>query len=151
MRMEFTKPENIKIGARIAAIRAEKRLSQAELGRLMGIIGDSSANSIISKLERGEAVGAKKVVMAAKALGCSTDYLFGLSTDSSCDESQNHPRAAPVTDMAEAGRLLRKIESLETSIENINKLVKKVEAERDAAKEEAKTAMRLRDNEASGA
>jgi transcriptional regulator with XRE-family HTH domain len=63
------------LGRRVAAKRAEKRLSQTALGEL----ADLSQNTI-SALERGErtSVALNVVIAVAEALGVGLDYLvFG--------------------------------------------------------------------------
>lgn len=58
------------IGARIKFLRKEKRLSQAQLGKLAGI-----DQSVISDLENNPLSTSKKLVAIARALGVRAEWL----------------------------------------------------------------------------
>ena len=66
---------------RLTALRKEKGLSQADVGRLLGIKGDA-----YGRYERGEVKPSIEVAMRiAEALDVSLDYLVGL-TDVAFDQ-----------------------------------------------------------------
>ena len=63
------------VGKRVAELRRERNLSQAEFGKKLGISGQS-----VSKMERGQTnISAQLIVNICDATGVSSDYLlFGI-------------------------------------------------------------------------
>ena len=70
--------DDIRIGARIASARHLAGLKQRDLAERIGV----SVNTL-SRIEVGETKNpnARIIASIADALGCSTDYLLGLSSD----------------------------------------------------------------------
>jgi transcriptional regulator with XRE-family HTH domain len=67
------------LGDRIRIERARLRLSQTELGKLVGL-----STNAISLIESGEVdPRASRIVALAQALGVSADYLLGMKDDRS--------------------------------------------------------------------
>lgn len=66
------------LGQRILLRRRDKRLTQAELGKHVGISGNT-----IARIERGriQDLGGSTIAKVAAALDTSTDYLLGLTDD----------------------------------------------------------------------
>lgn len=66
------------LGQRILLRRRDKRLTQAELGKHVGISGNT-----IARIERGriQDLGGSTIAKIAEALDTSTDYLLGLTDD----------------------------------------------------------------------
>ena len=66
------------LGQRILLRRRDKRLTQAELGKHVGISGNT-----IARIERGriQDLGGSIIAKVAEALDTSTDYLLGLTDD----------------------------------------------------------------------
>ncbi|WP_165248419.1 helix-turn-helix domain-containing protein [Adlercreutzia sp. ZJ141] len=63
------------IGARIAFARKASRLSQVELGRKIKVSGQT-----VSNWETARCLpNASDIAVLAKTLGCSSDFLLGLS------------------------------------------------------------------------
>ena len=73
------------IGTRIHKLRQQRKMSQQELARLVGV-----NQSFISKMESGEQINpnAETLKRLARALGCTTDYLVGMYEE---DESDFEP------------------------------------------------------------
>jgi len=69
---------DLPIAVRLRKVRRGQDLTQQELGRLAGI-----NYTTISRIESGEAkqVYAETVRDLARVLGCTSDYLLGLSED----------------------------------------------------------------------
>lgn len=68
-----------KIGARIAAEREKKGLTQGELGKLLGQ-SDESKQTRLSKLEKGTLTpNLPELIKMSEIFGVSTDYLLGIS------------------------------------------------------------------------
>ncbi|MBP3883832.1 MAG: helix-turn-helix transcriptional regulator [Olsenella sp.] len=63
------------IGARIAAARRSAGFSQVELGHLIGVSGQTISNWETSRY----LPSASDVVSLVRSLGCSSDYILGLS------------------------------------------------------------------------
>jgi transcriptional regulator with XRE-family HTH domain len=63
------------IGIRIHKLRQERKMSQQDLARRIGV-----NQSFISKMESGEQINpnAETLKRLARALGCTTDYLVGM-------------------------------------------------------------------------
>lgn len=63
------------VGTRIHKLRQQRKMSQQELARLIGV-----NQSFISKMESGEQTNpnAETLKRLAQALGCTTDYLVGM-------------------------------------------------------------------------
>lgn len=67
--------ERLLIGSRIAIARKAARLNQAELGKLIGVSGQT-----ISNWETGRYLpNASDIAALVKELRCSADFLLGLS------------------------------------------------------------------------
>ena len=66
------------LGQRILLRRRDKRLTQAELGKHVGI-----SSNTIARIERGriQDLGGSIIAKVAEALDTSTDYLLGLTDD----------------------------------------------------------------------
>jgi transcriptional regulator with XRE-family HTH domain len=66
------------VGTRIRKLRQQRKMSQQELARLIGV-----NQSFISKMESGEQTNpnAETLKGLARALGCTTDYLVGMYQD----------------------------------------------------------------------
>ena len=66
------------VGTRIHKLRQQRKMSQQELARLVGV-----NQSFISKMESGEQTNpnAETLKHLARALGCTTDYLVGMYED----------------------------------------------------------------------
>lgn len=66
------------LGQRILLRRRDKRLTQAELGKHVGISGNT-----IARIERGriQDLAGSVIAKVAEALDTSTDYLLGLTDD----------------------------------------------------------------------
>jgi transcriptional regulator with XRE-family HTH domain len=81
------------LGVRLRARREQAGFSQTEVARQTGIIQRD-----ISLLERGKkhALWADTLLRLATALGCSTDYLLGLSDDPTPAKRPRPRTAAPV-------------------------------------------------------
>ena len=77
------------LGSRVAKLRRERKLSQQELAKRVGV-----HQSFISKMESGEQANpnAEIVKNLAKALGCTADYLVGMYEDD--EESELEPAGA---------------------------------------------------------
>jgi transcriptional regulator with XRE-family HTH domain len=70
------------VGTRIHKLRQQRKMSQQELARLVGV-----NQSFISKMESGEQTNpnAETLKRLARALGCTTDYLVGMYEDEDND------------------------------------------------------------------
>ena len=66
------------LGARVAKLRRERKLSQQELAQRVGV-----HQSFISKMESGEQANPNAAIVKnlAKALACTADYLVGMYED----------------------------------------------------------------------
>jgi transcriptional regulator with XRE-family HTH domain len=66
------------LGERVAKLRRERKLSQQELAKRVGV-----HQSFISKMESGEQINpnAETLKRLARTLGCTSDYLIGMYED----------------------------------------------------------------------
>jgi transcriptional regulator with XRE-family HTH domain len=81
------------LGERLRRRRKDQQMSQQELARLMQI-----PQSWISDLENGKRphVEADTVYRFCRALGCTSDYLVGLTDDPTPTKRQRPRKTAPV-------------------------------------------------------
>lgn len=122
---------------------------RAEKSAIMGVSGESVRSYLA-----GETVpDVRALTLLAEKTGVDLNWLL----DDSADIPENglpvlrDPRASPATDMMETGKLLQENAALRQKLEMLEDLLVEMKQERDAARAEAQTAMRLRDNEAAGA
>jgi transcriptional regulator with XRE-family HTH domain len=65
-------------GERILLLRRRQGLTQRELAKMAGLNSNT-----LARVERGEVkdLGGQSVAKLARALGCTTDYLLGMTDD----------------------------------------------------------------------
>lgn len=80
--VKYQKRGTVMIGEQIKKYRAMKGISQEELGRTVGV-----TTQAVSKWERGGVPDAELVPSIAKALGVTTDMLYGLCESSSIENA----------------------------------------------------------------
>lgn len=70
-------------GERILLMRRRRGLTQAELAKRAGL----NVNGL-ARVERGDTkdLAGQRVAQLARALGCTSDYLLGLTDDADADE-----------------------------------------------------------------
>jgi transcriptional regulator with XRE-family HTH domain len=85
-------------GKRLRELRRERTLSQQDLAKRMGV-----AQGWISELENGRQtrIEAETVYRFCRALGCTSDYLFGLTDDPRPRPRRKRAPAAATGDDAE--------------------------------------------------